>query len=374
MRSVFALCGLGKSSELGIRLLANWNTGGLGKTQTALHYVIQNMSKYAAGVAFINASSIRSLSVDFDRLHDLLNLGESKNRKSSVRNWLARPENSQWLLVFDNADDFKSVPVHEYIPAVNWGHVIITSRDQAVIGGLANEGHVLTELTVEDGSRLLLERSGVREPSLDEIEDAKTIAKLLGSHPLALVQAGAFVRSRHRTLADYRKLYLTHRNELFSFVSRTGDTNEAVMTTWKMNFKQVEEESPDATHLLLLLSFLEPSAIPEIVLHRGTSPQRRWDMNGEVAEIRAEDEGVDGSLTKVIQDDFDFDTAVEKLLSFSLISCNTELNGLRNLSIHPLVQYCATQHLPRPEVNRWRFQALLVICHAFPRNKYIDPL
>lgn len=132
--------------------------------------------------------------------------------------------------------------------------------------------------------------------------------------------------------------------------------------------------SPDAVNLLLLFSFLEPSCIPELVLHRGSSSQKRWGSNGEVIEIPAGDEGVEDCLTNVIQGDFEFDIAIQKLLSFSLISCNKESGGLRNFSIHPLVQYCAVQRLSPSEVNRWRWQALLLICHAFPRNRYLEPL
>lgn len=349
-------------------------SGGSGKTQMALHYAIQNSSKYRTGVAFLNAASVASLAADFDRLNDLLNLGESKNKISSVRSWLSKPENSQWLLVIDNADDLATVPIHIYLPAVNWGHVIITSRDQAIIGSIAEEGHVLTSLTTEDAAQLLLEGSGIQRPSQGETEEARNIADLLGSLPLALVQAAAFVRSRYRSLKEYRNLYMTRRNEILSFSPRLGGTSEAVLTAWEINFKQVEKESPGATCLLLLFSFLESSSIPEVVLHRGSSPQKRWGKDGEVTEICAEDEGVDAGLARAIQGDLEFDTAVEKLLSFSLVSCNKESNGLRNFSIHPLVQYCATQRLSPSEVNRWRWQALLLVCHAFPRNRYIEPL
>lgn len=331
------------------------------------------MSEYKTGVAFLNAASIASLAADFDRLHDLLRLGEAKDKVRSVKSWLSKPENTHWLLVFDNADNLDSVPIRKYLPAVDWGHVIITSRDQAVIGSIVDEGHVLTSLTIEDATQLLLERSGIQHPNKSETEEARSIADLLGSLPLALVQAGAFIRSRRKSLEEYHRLFMNRRNDLLQASSRLGDTDKTIFTAWEINFKQVEQESPDAANILLLFSFLEPSSIPEVVLHRGSSSQKRWGSNGEVMEIRAEDEGVEECVTSVIQGDLEFDTAVEKLLSFSLISCNKELNGLRNFSIHPLVQYCAAQRLSPPELNKWRWQALLLICHAFPRNRYLEP-
>lgn len=339
-----------------------------------MHYAVQNMSKYKTGVAFLNAASTASLAADFGRLHDLLQLGIAKDKVRSVKSWLSKPENSQWLLVFDNADNLELVPIQRYLPGVNWGHIIITSRNQAVIGDIVEEGHVLNPLTTEDAMRLLLNRSGVQNPSPSETEEARNIANLLGSLPLALIQAGGFIRSRRKTLQEYHKLFLSRRNDLLQFSSYIGDVEKTVCTVWEINFKQIEQESPDAVNLLLLFSFLEPSCIPELILHRGSSPQKRWGSNGEVIETRAEDEGIENCLTNVIQGDLEFDIAIEKLLSFSLISCNKESGGLRNFSIHPLVQYCAVQRLSPSEVTRWRWQALLLICHAFPRNRYLEPL
>jgi hypothetical protein len=182
------------------------------------------------------------------------------------------------------------------------------------------------------------------------------------------------MRSRHKSLEDYQRLFQLRRRELLQYTPPLGGSYGAVLATEEVSFKQLEQESQDAINLLLLFSFLEPSSIPEIVLHRGSTPQKRWGNDGEVIEIPAEDEGVDETLTRVIQNDFDFDAAVEKLLSFSLVYCNRETNGLRNFSIHPLVQYCAAQRLSRKESNKWRWQAILLICHAFPRNRYIEPL
>ncbi|EAL88797.1 LipA and NB-ARC domain protein [Aspergillus fumigatus Af293] len=358
-----------RSGYLGeTRSFTDQNNGGAGKTQTALHYAVQNLSKYPSGIAFINATSVISLSADFDRLHDLLRLGDSKDKIGAVKGWLSRPENNKWLLVFDNADDLDNVPLHKFYPAVNWGHIIITSRDQAVIGSIAENGHVLSPLTENDAVQLLLEKSGIQNPTEGDIEDARTVTGLLGSLPLALVQAGAFVRSRHRSLREYCRLYTTRRDYLLGFASRLGDSEKAVLTTWEINFKQVERESLGAASLLLLFSFLEPSSIPEMLLHRGSSPQRRWGEDGEMTVVDAEMEGVERQLIQVIQGDFEFDTAVEKLLSFSLISCNKESEGLRSFSIHPLVQYCAVKRLSPPDVRKWRCQALLLLLPHLSRT------
>jgi hypothetical protein len=323
---------------------------------------------------FLNATSTSSLAADFSRLHDLLGLGEADNKIASVKRWLSKEENSQWLMVFDNADDLCSVPLLKYFPVTSWGHIIITSRDQAALGVVAEEGCTLGSLASEEAMAILLETAGIHQPSPDDLQNAENIVGLLGSLPLAVSQAGAFVRSRHKTLKEYHRLYLRQRRDVLQFRPRLGDSERTVLTAWELNFEQIERDSKDATSLLLLFCFLKPSAIPEAVLHRGSFPQKRWGTDGEVTEVPAEAEGLDSSLTQLIRNELEFDAAIEKLLSFSLISCNKETNGFRNFSIHPLVQYCAVQRISSLTAKNWRWQAILLICHAFQRNRYLEPL
>lgn len=328
---------------------------------------------YSTAVIFLNAFSTVSLATDFSRLHGLLGLEEAENKTSSVMRWLAKEENSKWLLVFDNADQLDAVPIRKYIPVVPWGHIIITSRDQVVLGDVAEEGLVLGPVTEIDAKAILLAKAGIQHTSLDDLRAAEEIVKLLGCFPLAISQAGAFIRSRHKTISEYRDLYLSRQEDLLRFIPRLGDLR-TVFTTWEVNFEQLQQDSEDAAALLLLFSFFEPSAISEMVLHRGSLPQPRWSEDGEVAEVSPEDDGVEIELTKLIRDEMRFDAAIEKLLSFSFISCNKESNSWRSFAIHPLVQYCAVRRTHPLAAEKWRRQAVLLICHAFPRSRYLDPL
>jgi len=311
---------------------------------------------------------------DFSRLHHLLNLPEANDKTVAVKNWLSKEENSQWLMVFDNADDLRSVPISKYFPLTHSGHIVITSRDQEAVGGVAEEGLVLGPLASGEAISLLLSTAGVRQPSPDDWRNAEEIVRLLGSLPLAINQAGAFIRSRQKSPQEYKELFLRARSELLGFTPKLADSERTVLSTWELNFKQVERESEAAVRLLLLFCFLEPTKISEVVLHRGTIAQNRWGEDGEVKEVTAEAEGLEPSLVTLIQNEMDFDTAIEKLRSFSFVSCTKDTNGLRSFSVHPLVQYCATQRISPQIANTWRQQAILLICHSFPRNRYLDSL
>ena len=313
-----------------------------------------------------------TIEADFSRYHELLALAEAENKAKAVKRWLTGIDQQEWLLVFDNADDLSSVKLQEYLPG-NWaGHVLITSRDPEVIGQIADGGLVLDTLAPEDAVELLLRTAGMSH-SLTTDQKAEDIVMRLGCLPLALDQAGAFIRARHKQLQQYLALLDTAQRDLLTFRSRLSTSDVTVLSTWEINFRQIENESDDASMLLLLLSFLNPSRIEEVMLCRGTSPQRRWNEDGTACEVNAEDEGVASDLVQLLQDEMRLDQAVEKLRSFSLISLTMGKNDRRLFLIHPLVQYCATQRIPSAKACYWTKQAISLVCHALPRNHYLDP-
>lgn len=322
----------------------------------------------------MNASSHTTLIADFNRIFELLELGHALNKVDAIKRWLSKEGNSDWLLIFDNADDLESVWLPRYFPATSWGHIIITSRDQAAIGSVGREGCLLERLEANEAISVLIGKAGIQNPSAEDYEQAQGIVELLGCLPLAVDQGGAFVSSRQKTLTDYRRLYEERQQDVLKFKPRLGEYDKTVLTAWEVNFEQVERDSKDASDLLLLFCFLEASGISETMLYRGCSPQKRWDRQGEMAEVAPTDAGLDGGLVALIRNEMDFDAAVDKLLSFSLVRRNNDVNESRSFSVHPLVQHCASQRVPQAVQKKWKLQALLLICHAFPQSKYLEPL
>lgn len=322
----------------------------------------------------MNASSQTTLIEDFNRIFELLELGNALNKVDAIKRWLSKEENSEWLLIFDNADDLESVWLPRYFPATSWGHIIITSRDQAAIGSVGREGCLLERLEASEAISVLIGKARIQNPSAEDYEQAQGIVELLGCLPLAVDQGGAFISSRQKTLTDYRRLYEERQHDVLKFKPRLGEYDKTVLTAWEINFEQVERDSKDASDLLLLFCFLEASGISETMLYRGCSPQKRWDRQGEMAEVAPTDAGLDSGLVALIKNEMDFDAAVDKLLSFSLIRRNNDVNESRSFSVHPLVQHCASQRVPQAIQKKWKLQALLLICHAFPRNRYLEPL
>jgi len=141
-------------------IIVLYGTGGMGKTELALEYIHQHYKDHSS-VFWINAASDQTtilgfthimqrlikhhaqLSDDYSQIGRLLGMAgkldsngcfpvtqpsEAQRVVDAVKEWFALPENSNWLLVFDNLDDPDLVDIGEYIPACNHGTVIITSR------------------------------------------------------------------------------------------------------------------------------------------------------------------------------------------------------------------------------------------------------
>jgi hypothetical protein len=346
--------------------------GGSGKTQTALQFAVRNQHRYRSGVIFINAYSPATLTADFDRVFDLMKLGNSSNKAESVKRWLSDENNKSWLLIFDNADDLASICVSRYVPVTKWGHIVITSRDHSVMGFAGSDGSVMEPLSTAEAVSLLKSKSGITSSTEANQLDAAAIAESLGRLPLALDQAGAFMRTRQKTFSDYRRLYNTHQADLLRFRPKLSEYDKSVLTAWELNFAQVEKESPAAARLLLLFCFLDAAAITENMLLRGCTGQNRWSTDGEIEKVSPEAAGVDPYLITLITDELLYDAAIDNLLSFSLLQRNNDFNEARSLSLHPLVQYCASQRVSAEEQNSWRLQAMFLVCHAFPRDQYIE--
>ena len=82
-----------------------------------------------------------------------------------IIDWLNKPQNNHWLLVFDNVDDIESFDVREFFPYASQGNIIITTRirEAARYGA----GLVVEELSGHDAVKLLL-RSSKLGHNLDE--------------------------------------------------------------------------------------------------------------------------------------------------------------------------------------------------------------
>jgi hypothetical protein len=143
------------------------------------------------GVFWVDVGSKSTAKNDF--LTVAKALGSPAENVDEARQALANTK-KPWLLVLDNADRF-GFDYARYIPSGVQGAVIVTSRNPGCSQYSTVAPEALEGLDAEHSTQLLLKAAQVPEEARQSFEmqaQAHGIVSLLGSHTLALIQAGAY--------------------------------------------------------------------------------------------------------------------------------------------------------------------------------------
>lgn len=328
--------------------------GGIGKTQTALEYAYRYAANYKA-VLWVRADSLRALISSFVELARVLELPERDEQDqriivAAVLRWLR--QNSHWLLIFDNMDDLSIA--EPFLPKAGPGHILFTTR-----------AHSFTEIAQclevqqmepETGALLLLRRASIihLQALLDtatknERDIARAVSQELDGLPLALDQAGAYIKETPYPLSDYLSLYLERRSYLLQIRGELNkDYPASIATTWSLSFEKMTLANAASAELLHLCAFLAPDAIPEEIFIAGAS---------HLGKI----------LAPVVADPLQFDRACQDALRFSLISREPDA---QTLSVHRLVQAVLQDSLPPKTCASWKRSAIGAVKVTFPNPQF----
>ena len=232
-------------------VIAICGNGGIGKTQIVLKYIESYRKKYT-NIIFINASSIETLSSDYAKC---LNIDNDENTISNMRQWASA--NKGWLFIYDNIDDknLKSNFFEKYMIDPTNGKVIITSRISDW------EKIIKIDKFMENESVDFLEE----KTGLENREGARLLAKELDNFPLALEQAGAYIKnSRKKSYENYIKFYKISENRLKLLFEREKPDkyHETIAKTWQISIDKIANELSCSKDLLYIISFFAPDNIP----------------------------------------------------------------------------------------------------------------
>ncbi|WP_433046399.1 tetratricopeptide repeat protein [Dactylosporangium sp. CS-033363] len=313
--------------------------GGVGKTTTALEYAYRTLRGYAL-VWMFHAEDATALLAQFHELAELLDptgLLEQADPVARVHGALAR-QPGRWLLIFDNVRDHAAI--RTWLPPHGAGDVLVTTQD----------GHWPALQAVEVGglSPAVAAQFLLNQAREYDVTSARAIAAQLGELPLALAQAGAFVVSTGRTLAEYLALLEQDRAGLLTRGAPTAH-RLPVVATWRLAFDDLAKTSPGSIALLRLLSCLAPEDIPFRLLLAGPLPA------AVPGAVRAELEWLQGR--------FGLDDAVAGLRRNSLIGPPSGV-----VSVHRLVQAVTLDELHEPRRAAWRAAAAALVQAAVPAD------
>ena len=256
--------------------------GGVGKTSLVVEFLCQHEEDYPGGIFWISGENNQVFQRSLNEV--ARQLGTFQNDFSiSLSNTLEclKRQEDLWCLVVDNLDELEMSPDMKKLLTGHWkhkacGHIIITTRREVVEIGedLGIEEKYCIELkclTSDEGIQFLAMRTG--KVTGDE-KHASELVSELGGLPLALDQAGAYIRCLNKPINEYLKEYqkqrllLLKKRKARNLVENTPKERLAVHTTWLMNFEHIaglseELDLGQAPKLVMqICAFFGPDDIP----------------------------------------------------------------------------------------------------------------
>jgi tetratricopeptide (TPR) repeat protein len=281
-----------------------------------------------------------------------------------VYSWLRDERNGNWLLVLDNVDDasflLRTPDVNDesgsnkfplrnrmaYLPPCAQGSILITSRSRATTARLTDDCDIITVSPMEEAAALAL--LGKKLGQSGATEDMRKLATALDHMPLALAQAGAYIKQRGlrysvaRYLAKLEKSEKSQASLLESAskeLRRDEEAQDSIILTWQISFDYIRATRPSAADLLSLMSMYNYQGIPEYLLRVGggdTRPGTTLASDPDSVE-RDSDASSSASEDEDSEED-DFGDDILTLESFHFIST---MFSNRSFEMHRLVQLSA---------------------------------
>lgn len=277
-----------------------------------------------------------------------------------VQSWLNDPNKGKWVLVLDNVDDAEFLDARccrsnkgkrhvDYLPTCSHGSMIVTSRNTEVARGLVDDDDTISLSSMTEEAALTLLKSRVGQVTNSELEDASELMTALEYMPLAIAQAGSFIKRRapvfsiRKYLSDLKKSDKSKARLLSADIRelrRDREAKSSILSTWQISFEHILQFRSSAADMLSLMSFFDNQGIPDFLL------QSAWRVSKTDHETTSDDASggsPGGHLEFDSQSDSDFETDfdadVDLLRGYDLLSVSP--NG-GSYEMHRLVQL-ATQ-------------------------------
>ncbi|RFU35064.1 hypothetical protein B7463_g1296, partial [Scytalidium lignicola] len=277
------------------RSVALWGLGGCGKTQIALEYAYRRQKITSCSVFWIHADSQARFTQDYTNLAKIASLPpdlKGEDLLIAVKQWIELQTN--WVLILDNADDLKlfkrpysatleqqlyTPDLLQFVPRTQTETILWTSRDSSILGNLVGVqgGIEIGPMTDKEAWELFSSargRTDVNQPS----EEERELFKLLEKLPLAIVQAGAYMRKTKVSIRQYLKSFKESESRQSNLLSyEFQDTHRlevpnSVMRTWLISMDQIAKDNVDSAKILNTIAFFDNKGIPFELLKAAAGP------------------------------------------------------------------------------------------------------
>lgn len=236
--------------------------GGVGKSELALQYARRRRDNYALmwWITADNAAAIhRGLAELAYELHPDSQIIASENECARwALGWLQSHQG--WLLILDNVED--PADVESVMGRLHNGHLIITTRRDAGWDDITDRCLQVDLLSPSAAVEVLLRLSGQHRT-----ESARALARELGFLPLALHQAGAYLRQTRVDVAVYLEDLRHDPARVLADVAPCQPPERAVARVWAMTMAHLSSQHPGAALVLDVMATLAPGDVPRYLLH-----------------------------------------------------------------------------------------------------------
>ncbi|MGI3202571.1 hypothetical protein ACRJ4W_37755 [Streptomyces sp. GLT-R25] len=295
--------------------------GGVGKSTLVLHHAHVHLAAGHGPVWWIEASSATTVTAGLSSLATALNPVHAALPLDEAAAWAVAwlQGRTGWLVVFDNAEE--PADLHPYLGRLSTGQTLVTTRRDLPWRDLGTPLRLDT-LAPEASIRVLQEITG-RHADHDAAGLAE-LAEELGHLPLALQQAGAYLRQTHTSATSYLTQLRADPAGVLAATAPGDPQQRTIAQLWSVTLDAIEAQDRHAVELLQVLSYCAPDPLPRRVLATAL-PTRR-----------------------------DVDQALGVLAAYSMITLTD-----RTVTVHRLVQTVLRSTTPtpapRPQPRRlWR--------------------
>jgi tetratricopeptide (TPR) repeat protein len=373
-----------------------YGMGGIGKTQICLKFAEEMADRYLLLIYWL-FGSLKSISrfshvfwIDASS-EDTITLGlkglcfhpdaKSAVSLSSVSSqsalaWISSLQ-TEWLLVFDNADGRPEV-VEKFIPSGSKGNILVTSRNKS-LGRVTTYENALEvgQMSEDEAILLLLKASDLTRVSGKVHDVAQNIVNELCCLPLAIDQAGAAIEAGVCSIDNYLQNLSQRRMELMSHPMFKGASqyNRTVYETWDLSFCEIESRAKrrtssqdgEAAHAAILIlqtaAYFHHKNILEAMF-------REASTSFDPIDHEKLDQKVERSITELLQlgedqswNEIFFYEGIRVLRSFSLIKEGPS-SGI--YAIHPLMHKWNRDRMEISEKQVMHKVAKLILVHSIP--------
>ncbi len=326
--------------------------GGVGKTSLARYYIHHPEQQYSMRIWFRADDRILLLS-EYREFALQFKLIEEKASEDevifAVKRHLQKYPN--WLAIYDNAVSYEGL--EKFLPEKG-GHLIITTRRQ--------EWHDLAKPMPIDVFSELEANKYLKKyifndvnKRLDESEEKslKALSYELGYLPLALAQAGAYIKKSKIFVADYLQLYSKAAGELLAKnVIPTDSGSKPVAIIWDISLKAIQEDEKKEKQAVVSLFILETMSYLDSTNIPRTSLEQLLQTAGYAENILS---------SKLL-----LNNAIRHLLNYSMIQIDDKQNMV---SVHKLVQDVSRSNHDRQQAQLYTYIIAASIHKDYNNNR-----